>query len=443
MPHPSIFISYRIADSLTQAGRLFQSLEKELGENVVFYDKNSLKPGMKWPNELADKVRAAKIVLLLYKNAKEWLGVDDYGTRRIDDPEDWLRKEAETALADSQTLVVPVLLNDAKLPPEHALPPSLQAILACQHKQIRETNWDDDLLPLVKVLREHLAFETSAGSSHNRAGRISGLGFHAYTCDRDSQFDHFDQLRNGIAAGSQHFFYLYGGELQAHKSFFRRIAHELEGGYLENFDNADKSRPVPRVVALDFVVEDCTDPERLRERFVRNLYTAFGLDPGHFHPLLRQNLTNLLLASEKTRDLRAGSFVCVFAHISHWYWNCKLTPEAARWFMENFCPAALPPDSPGVLFFFAFDFNEDQNPGVRDEVLDTIRQKAQHVVALPELDMVLKKDVGKWLVRYQRYFSAPLRQQILTQYFTPAEYYMENLEPVLKKLIDDHFNSKL
>ncbi len=37
--HPSIFISYRIADSLTQARGLHQSLEAEFGKGAVFYDK--------------------------------------------------------------------------------------------------------------------------------------------------------------------------------------------------------------------------------------------------------------------------------------------------------------------------------------------------------------------------------------------------------------------
>lgn len=120
--HPSIFISYRIADSLTQAGRLHQSLEAELGKGTVFYDKSNLQPGMKWPKELEEKVQHAAVVLVLYRNGKDWLGVDDFGKRRIDDPEDWVRREVATALADEHKIVIPVLLNDAKLPPEERLP---------------------------------------------------------------------------------------------------------------------------------------------------------------------------------------------------------------------------------------------------------------------------------------------------------------------------------
>ena len=154
--YPSIFISYRIADSLTQAGRLHQSLAAEFGKDMVFYDKSTLQPGMKWPTELEEKVRRARVVLVLYRNGKDWLGVDDFGARRMDDPADWVRREVETALDDPNKIVIPVLLNDAKLPPEERLPDPLKTLGYCQHKQIREACWDDDLLPLLKVLEQHV-----------------------------------------------------------------------------------------------------------------------------------------------------------------------------------------------------------------------------------------------------------------------------------------------
>lgn len=446
MPPPDIFISYRIADTLPQAGRLHDALAREFGNEAVFYDKNSLKPGMKWPKELAEKVGAAKVVLVLYADPLKWMGVsmDAFGitTRRIDDPEDWVRKELEAALADTQKLVIPILINEAKLPPPSALPKELHPLLACQHKQIREANWSDDLLPLVKILREHLDSGTEDETKQDRGKERTHLGFHAYTCNRDGQFSQFEGIEPSLQPGTPHFFYLYGGEMQAHKSFFQRIRHYLEGKYPKPVD-AVKKQP-HSVVALDFVVESegCSSPERLRERFVRDLCTAFGLSPSNYHPLTQQNLLNLLLDSEKTRDLRAGSHVCVFAHISHWYWNPRLTPDAARWFMETFCPAQLPTDSPAVLFFFAFDFNEDENPGVRDEVVQIVEAEAARVMAFSELDMVERKHVAQWLVRYQRYFSAPLRQQILAKHFAKPEYFMEELEPDLRTLIDDYFNTQ-
>ena len=268
-------------------------------------------------------------------------------------------------------------------------------------------------------------------------------GYHVFTCDRVDQTDAFEPLRTDIKPGSQHFFYLFGGELQAHKSFFARVAYELEGRYRADGAEATVGKPMPhRAAQVTFAVDECRDPQVLRERFVRNLFSAFGLIPDDFHPLLHQNLGTLLERSEKTRGLTANDYLCVFVHISHWAWNKNLTPQAAFWFIQTFCQCALRPDGPALLFFFAFDYDEEQNPGVREEVLEAVRQ-SQELAGLPELGMVLRKDVALWLVRYQHLFpSAEQRKQMLAQRFGHAEYFMEDVEMELQKLIDHCYNAK-
>lgn len=439
MPSPAIFISYRIADTLTQAGRLNDSLAKEFGKDAVFYDKNQLEGGDKWPDKLAETVRKASVVLVLVGSPK-WLGINEFGVRRIDDPEDWVRKEVEAALGNTQKLLIPILFNDAKLPPKEALPDTLKNLHNFQARIIREAHWEDDLQPLIKQLRDHL--EQGAAAPASAAGANPprrDQGFNAYTCNRDEQYERFDALRAAIQPGSIHFFYLYGAELHAHKSFFRRIEHELAGRY------ARLDAPPRKVAAVELLIESegVGSPERLRERFVRNLYTELGADPDRHHPLLQQNLQNLLISSPKTSALHAGDYLIVYAHINHWYWNAALTPDAARWFAATFCPPKLPDGSPAVLFFFAFDFDEANNPGVREEVLQVVQHEAEYVKALPELQMVEKPHVARWLVRYERFISVPLRQQLLAQYFADQQYYMEYLQPQLEKLINDHFNQKV
>ncbi|MFN0014894.1 MAG: toll/interleukin-1 receptor domain-containing protein [Saprospiraceae bacterium] len=167
--HPSIFISYRKADALGQAGRLHQSLEAVFGKGFVFYDNSDLEPGMKWPKELDEKVRRAAVVLVLIADRTRWLGVDDQGGRRIDDPDDWVRKEVEAALGDPQKLVVPVLINSAELPSENRLPDSIKPLGYCQHKQIREAYWDDDLQPLIKYLAPYKQANPMEAAENMRA----------------------------------------------------------------------------------------------------------------------------------------------------------------------------------------------------------------------------------------------------------------------------------
>ena len=154
MPY-DIFISYRINDTLTQAGRLHQSLERHFGAGSVFYDKTSLQAGMQWPKELEEKVRQAQVVLLLYKNGDTWLGVERYGKCRINDPEDWVRKEVAFALQCGKKLI-PVLFGQDSLPPADCLPEPLKALPACQHLSLRESDWDTDLAPLLKVIEQQV-----------------------------------------------------------------------------------------------------------------------------------------------------------------------------------------------------------------------------------------------------------------------------------------------
>jgi len=153
----SIFISYRIADSLTQAGRLHQSLEAALGQGTVFYDKSDLKPGMNWSNEVEEKLLSveAGVVLALIANSTKWLGVDELGNRRMDNQGDWIRRELEVALADPKKLVIPILLNDADLPPDRSLPDSIKPLVKRQHLRIKESNWDQDMHLLLNTLRSH------------------------------------------------------------------------------------------------------------------------------------------------------------------------------------------------------------------------------------------------------------------------------------------------
>lgn len=278
-------------------------------------------------------------------------------------------------------------------------------------------------------------------------------GYHAFACDRVDQMDTFERFRANFLPGSRHFFYLYGGDLQAHRSFFARVSHELEGAYQQPDPNSpapDPSSPVPnpdsqppdpqprrRALQIPFAVDECRDPQVLRERFVRNLFTAFGVSPENFHPLVHQNVGTLLQHSAKARALGPQDYVCVFVHISHWAWNKSLTPQAAAWFVETFCTCPLRPDSPALLFFFAFDHDEEMNPGVRQEVLDAV-EGSLHLQGLPELDMVLRKDVALWLVRYQHLFpSAEQRKQILIQRFPTPQYVMEDIETQLQKLLDE------
>ncbi len=126
---PPIFINYRVADTAVEARLLFADLANHFGREAVFLDKKCIEGGMPWPEELERNVEGAKILLVLLKETKKWMGAKDDCTFRMHDPQDWVRREIETAKAEGK-LIVPVLLDGADFPAESALPESLRFLLS-------------------------------------------------------------------------------------------------------------------------------------------------------------------------------------------------------------------------------------------------------------------------------------------------------------------------
>lgn len=153
MPNPSIFISYRIADTEVEARLLYTDLANYFGENAVFLDKKRLQSGMDWPDELEANVRHSQILLVLIKEKGKWLGVDEEGERRIHDPQDWVRLEIEHAAAAGK-IIIPLLFNGTKMPSENALPESLRFLLKKQGRSIVTEKWDSDIVALLADLEK-------------------------------------------------------------------------------------------------------------------------------------------------------------------------------------------------------------------------------------------------------------------------------------------------
>ena len=104
-----IFICYRRGDSAGFAGRLYDRLEREFGEDHVFMDvDSSIKPGDDFVKLIEERLNACDVLIALI--GKSWLTVRKGQRRRLDDPLDYLRLEIETALK-SGVRVVPALVE--------------------------------------------------------------------------------------------------------------------------------------------------------------------------------------------------------------------------------------------------------------------------------------------------------------------------------------------
>lgn len=119
---PAFFISYRRSQNTWQARDIRKELVRRYGESSVFMDASSLDYGESFPDRIASAIRGSSVILGLI--GPHWLE-PTAGSRRIDDPNDWVRREIEAALQRQEALVIPVLLDGASPPSASDLPQSI------------------------------------------------------------------------------------------------------------------------------------------------------------------------------------------------------------------------------------------------------------------------------------------------------------------------------
>jgi hypothetical protein len=118
-----IFISYRRDDSVSFTGRLFDRLAAHFGSGSIFMDVDAIPLGADFAAILTQEIRQCDLVLAIIGN--RWLdATSGDGRRRLDNPNDYLRLEIESALALGIP-VVPVLVGEARMPRPKELPASL------------------------------------------------------------------------------------------------------------------------------------------------------------------------------------------------------------------------------------------------------------------------------------------------------------------------------
>jgi len=143
-----IFINYRGDDSGTAAALVDHEMEAWFGRDQVFVDYRSIPVGVDFAEELLGRLRTCSVLLAVM--GPRWLTVTDAaGRRRIDDPADWVRREIAEALSHGLR-VIPVLLDDVKLPTEADLPENIAGLSRRQRVPLRRRHTDLDLADLVE-----------------------------------------------------------------------------------------------------------------------------------------------------------------------------------------------------------------------------------------------------------------------------------------------------
>src|SRR5215470_1760117 len=147
-----VFINYRGEDSDTAAALIDRELTAQFGSDQVFLDSRSIPVGADFAEELLGRLRTCSVLLVVI--GRRWLTLTDAaGARRIDDPQDWIRREIVEALANGLR-VIPVLTDDVRLPSERALPDDIAGLSRRQYVPLRRRYASTDLAFLVKRITD-------------------------------------------------------------------------------------------------------------------------------------------------------------------------------------------------------------------------------------------------------------------------------------------------
>jgi tetratricopeptide (TPR) repeat protein len=148
-----VFLSYRHADS-AHALWLYPWLIQWFGKEKVFWDRKGIDPGKDFAEVIETQIRSSKAFVALVSN--KWLSaVDEKGHRRIDSPEDWIRRETALALKE-KLLMIPVLVGGMMPPSPTDLPRGLKKFAKLQMLSMADMSFHD-------LLRESLEKVVPAG----------------------------------------------------------------------------------------------------------------------------------------------------------------------------------------------------------------------------------------------------------------------------------------
>jgi hypothetical protein len=148
-----IYISYRRTDAAPYAGRLFDHLSRHFGRGFVFMDiQGGIAPGQDFTQAIDAALNTCDVALVLI--GKHWAtstGPND--GLRLDDPNDWVRLETAAVLRRN-VLVIPVLVDGARLPDPASLPEELRPLCRRNASELTDSRWSYDVGELVKDIEK-------------------------------------------------------------------------------------------------------------------------------------------------------------------------------------------------------------------------------------------------------------------------------------------------
>jgi len=150
-----IFLSYRREDATPYARLLKSELTGRFPDARVFMDLDSIEPGLDFAKVIEKAVGSCAVLVALI--GRQWATLADAeGHRRLDDPDDFVRYEVQTALKRG-VRVIPVLVDDARPLRRQELPAELHKLAQLNALELSSRRYQYDADRLLDLIQKVLA----------------------------------------------------------------------------------------------------------------------------------------------------------------------------------------------------------------------------------------------------------------------------------------------
>jgi hypothetical protein len=147
-----IFISYRRDDSRVSTEGIYRALLPIFGRDEVFIDADSIPVGVNFAEFIREVIGQCAVMLVVV--GPRWVDIALNGARRLEDPGDYVRLEVKSAF-DAGLRVIPVLVEEARMPQATQLPEALRDFAVMNATQVRYArDFDVDIGRLIKAIEE-------------------------------------------------------------------------------------------------------------------------------------------------------------------------------------------------------------------------------------------------------------------------------------------------
>src|SRR5208337_855419 len=168
-PAGKIFINYRRGEDSAAAGRLYDRLEQDFAKDDLFMDVDDIAAGQDFVAVLERQLAGCDAFLAVI--GRSWLDAKDAeGNRRLDNPNDFVRIEIASALRLGKR-VIPVLVNDGRMPSADALPEPLKPLSRRNAVRLTHERFKADAHGLLNGLKAALAEAEAERAAHTESER--------------------------------------------------------------------------------------------------------------------------------------------------------------------------------------------------------------------------------------------------------------------------------